>query len=207
MLIVGSGAAKRRSPMANPFQQGVRFEQRQANDVGVGSDDLADVCRRQPLDGVTAGLAAPLSAGDVVFEFVARQPFEGDRGAHQTLAYTPVRDENAQCRRRRGDARRTAEPGTAAPRLRPRAWAQCGGRGATTVSAPSTIASAWVAATARALADASRRARFRGNSPFSGVSSISAGTIRSGRRPICSSSETRREDADARTNFNGGGRE
>ena len=36
---------------------------------------------------------------------------------------------SAQCRRRRGDARRTAVRGSAAPRLHPSASAGCGGRG------------------------------------------------------------------------------
>src|SRR5216683_4649870 len=70
---------------------------------------------------------------------------------------------------------------------------------ATTVSAPSTNASGWRAATARALAAARRIAWSAGSSCLSGVSSRAAGSTASGSRATWRNSSRRRGEAEART--------
>src|SRR5579875_38320 len=71
---------------------------------------------------------------------------------------------------------------------------------ATTVSAARTSAPGWRGATARAFASASRSTWSEGISPGYGLSSISAGSMRSGSIPIWRSSARRRGDAEASTN-------
>src|SRR6266851_4372222 len=70
---------------------------------------------------------------------------------------------------------------------------------ATTVSAPSTKAPGWRAATARALAAASRVACCAGSSPLSAVSLSSAGSTRSGSRATWRNRSRRRGEDEART--------
>src|SRR6185437_12438378 len=74
---------------------------------------------------------------------------------------------------------------------------------ATTVSAASTKASEWRAATARAFAAARRLACGAGSSARRGVSSRSAGSTRSGARPIWRRRSSRRGEAEARTSRGG----
>src|SRR5512147_136884 len=80
--IVGRGSGPGRASVPQALQQRARFEQRQAHDVRIGPDDPADERGRPSLDGVAAGLAAPLAASEVAIDFVARESFEGDDRRH-----------------------------------------------------------------------------------------------------------------------------
>ena len=42
------------------------LEERQADDVRIGADDLADEARGQSLDGIAAGLAPPFAGGEII---------------------------------------------------------------------------------------------------------------------------------------------
>src|SRR6187549_3551815 len=66
-------------------QQRRSFVQRQADDVGVGADDLDDEAAGEPLRGVATGLVAPLTGGEIGLNVLLRQPLEAHPRLDQPL--------------------------------------------------------------------------------------------------------------------------
>src|SRR5262245_22062703 len=60
--------------------------ERQPDHVGVGADDLHDEAAGDALCGIAAGLAAPLTGGEIGLDVLVRQPLEADLGLDQALA-------------------------------------------------------------------------------------------------------------------------
>src|SRR5919112_1943362 len=69
-----------------PVEQGCRLVERQADDVGIGADQLDHEGAGEPLDGIAARLATPLARGEIAFELVPGEALEADAGFHQALA-------------------------------------------------------------------------------------------------------------------------
>ena len=70
--------------------------ERQADDVGVGADELDHEGAGKALDGVAAGLAAPFAAGEIGLDLVARQALEADAGLDQPVAHGALRRDQAR---------------------------------------------------------------------------------------------------------------
>src|SRR6516225_11007936 len=60
--------------------------QRQPHNIAVGSDDLDNEATRNPLRGITAGLAAPFAGRQVGLDVLLRQALEPHARFHQALA-------------------------------------------------------------------------------------------------------------------------
>src|SRR6186713_3223724 len=67
-------------------QQRRGLVQRQADDVGIGADDLDDEAAGKPLRRVTAGLAAPLARRKIGLDVGFAQALEAYAGLDQPLA-------------------------------------------------------------------------------------------------------------------------
>src|SRR5215510_14620472 len=61
------------------------FIEREADDVGVGADDLDDEAAGDALRRVTAGLAAPFARGEIGLDVVLRKPLEAHACLNQAL--------------------------------------------------------------------------------------------------------------------------
>src|SRR5688572_11547267 len=72
--------------------------QRQADDVGVGTDHLLHEAPREPLNGIAAGLAAPLARGDVGLDLLLAQALEPYARVDDLEAYAIVRGDQAEPR-------------------------------------------------------------------------------------------------------------
>ena len=155
----------------SPREQRRGLVQRQADDIGVGADDLDDEGAGEPLRGIAAGLAAPFAGGEIGLDVLLRQPLEAHAGLDQPLAERLLRRHQADRRCGRGDCGRTAAAGIAPPRRAVRPWAGCGGRPPPRCrrrgcrSRRSSSSSFTAASAASALPRASRLAQARGNSP------------------------------------------
>ena len=65
--------------IAQPVEQGPGFLEGQADDGGVGADELDDEGAGYALDGVAAGLAAPFARGEIAVDFLADRRLKRSR--------------------------------------------------------------------------------------------------------------------------------
>src|SRR5690606_25428477 len=76
-------------------EQANRLVEWQADNVGVGADELHHEGPGQALDGVAASLAPPFARGEVAFELIAADAFETHARLDQALAYLARRRDQA----------------------------------------------------------------------------------------------------------------
>src|SRR5581483_5107740 len=74
------------------------FVERQADDVGVGTDDLDDESPGNALRGIAAGLAAPLAGGKVRLDVFFREALEAHARLHEPLTECFLRRDQADGR-------------------------------------------------------------------------------------------------------------
>src|SRR5258707_13881579 len=67
-------------------EQRGRFIKRQADHVGIGADQLDDERAGKPLDGVAAGLAAPLTGRQIGLQVLLGEALEAYAAFDQALA-------------------------------------------------------------------------------------------------------------------------
>src|SRR6185369_246310 len=73
--------------VAGAAEQHARLGQRQADDVGIAAGDMADVDFAIALEGVAAGLAAPLPVARIIVDFRLAEALHRDHRFNQPHAH------------------------------------------------------------------------------------------------------------------------
>ena len=85
-----------RHDLTQPFKQLRSLEQRQTDNIGVGSDNFSDKSRSLALNGVTARLAVPFIRCDVGVNIALLEPPEGHCRTHQPVMGPTIRANDCQ---------------------------------------------------------------------------------------------------------------